>query len=170
MPNPFGVAGTAYGQIWQFWAKKAIKYCPWRPPRFKKSPSTFHSPNLAHRHQIESSWTVCDETQNLNETESFFPIPNIFDTESNTFFDTNFFPIAIIFSIQHFTKPKPILFSIPNFFKTDTDTFFWNQNFSNWNRYLFYTKNFGNRFWYHRNNWKSFETEKFRKQNVTLWY
>ena len=25
MPNPFGVAGTAYGQIWQFWAKIAIK-------------------------------------------------------------------------------------------------------------------------------------------------
>ena len=26
IPNPFGVAGTAYGQIWQFLAKKAINW------------------------------------------------------------------------------------------------------------------------------------------------
>ena len=44
---------------------------------------------------------MCDETQNLNETES------------ETFFRYQFFP-----------KPIPILFSIPNFFETDTDTFF----------------------------------------------
>ena len=70
--------------------------------------------------------TVCDETQNLNETESetffryqffaipnpiLFSIPNFSDTESDTFFDTKFFPI-----------PIPILFSIPKFFETDTDT------------------------------------------------
>ena len=117
MFNQFGVAGTAYGQIWPFLAKKghfwgvlgppnaifwgqkgskltppdvkynvqpcstnvqpiwgrwdclwpnmailgqkshkiAIKYGLWRPPRFKKGPSTFHYPNLAHRHIIEHS-------------------------------------------------------------------------------------------------------------------
>ena len=41
---------------------------------------------------------VCDDTQNLNETES------------ETFSDTKFFPI-----------PNPILFSIPNFFDTESD-------------------------------------------------
>ena len=35
--------------------KIAIKYGLWRPPRFKKGPSTFHYPNLAHRHLIEHS-------------------------------------------------------------------------------------------------------------------
>ena len=36
MFNPFGVAGNAYGQIWQFWARKAIKYGQWRPPKVQK--------------------------------------------------------------------------------------------------------------------------------------
>ena len=114
---------------------------------------------------------VCDETQNLSETESetffryqffsipnpiLFSIPNFFryryryffryqffsDTNTDTFFNTKIFPI-----------PIPILFSIPNFFETDTDTFF-------------DTKIFRNR--YHQKNWKSFETEKFRNQHVTL--
>ena len=77
--------------------------------------------------QTKHCWwfrAVCDETQNLNETES------------ETFFRYQFF--SILFSIpiffryryryffryQNFTKPIPILFSIPNFFETDTDTFF----------------------------------------------
>ena len=35
--------------------KMAIKHGLWRPPRSKKGPSTFHYPNLAHRHLIEHS-------------------------------------------------------------------------------------------------------------------
>ena len=101
-----------------------------------------------------------------NRIRNFFPIPNIFDTESDTFFDTNFFPIPIpilffdtkilrnryqyFFRYQIFSKPIPILFSKPKNFETETDTFF-------------DTKIFWNRYRYHRNNWKSFETEKFRK-------
>ena len=42
---------------------------------------------------------VCDDTQNLNETES------------ETFFRYQIFPI-----------PNPILFSIPNFFDTESET------------------------------------------------
>ena len=38
-------------------------------------------------------------------------ILNFFDTESDTFFDTNFFPI-----------PNPILFPIPKFFDTESET------------------------------------------------
>ena len=45
--------------------------------------------------------SVCDNTTNLNETESdfFLQIPNISDNESNTFLDTKYFPI-----------PNPIIF------------------------------------------------------------
>merc|ERR1712192_139140 len=57
-----------------------------------------------------SGKAVCDDTQNLNKTESktffryqifpipnpiLFPIPNIFNTESDTFFDTKFFRYRI---------------------------------------------------------------------------
>ena len=66
--------------------------------------------------------TVCDETQNLNETESktffryqIFSIPNPI-----LFCDTNFFPI-----------PIPILFSIPKKIETDTNTFIDTKNFRN---------------------------------------
>ena len=96
---------------------------------------------------------VCDETQNLNETESetffryqIFSIPNPI-----------LFPIPIFFRYRYrnFSKPIPILFSIPIFFETNTDTFF-------------ETKNFRHRYRYHPNNWNSFKTEKFRNRNVTL--
>ena len=73
-----------------------------------------------------------------------FLIPKFFETDTDTFF-----------RYQFFSKPIPILFSIPKIFETNTDTFF-------------DTKNFRNQYRYHQNNWKSFETEKFRNQNVTL--
>ena len=65
-------------------------------------------------HQYFTSWSVCDDTKNLNETESetFFPYQKFSDTESNTFFDTKCFPI-----------PNSILFLILNFFNTESDTF-----------------------------------------------
>jgi len=77
----------------------------------------------------------------------------------DTFFDTKILRnrYQYFFRYQNFSKPIPILFSIPIFFETDTDTFF-------------ETKNFRNRYRYHPNNWNSFETDKFRNQNVTLWY
>ena len=65
-----------------------------------------------------------------NRIRNFFPIPNIFDTESDTFFDTNFFPI-----------PIPILFSIPKFYETDTDTFFDTKIIRNRYRYFFRYQN-----------------------------
>ena len=56
---------------------------------------------LAINFRSTGSEAVCDNTQNLNETES------------ETFFRYQIFPI-----------PNPILFSIPNFFDTESDTFF----------------------------------------------
>ena len=50
---------------------------------------------------------VCDETQNLN------------DTDSETFF-----------RYQIFSRPIPRLFSVPKIFETDSETFFWYQIFS----------------------------------------
>ena len=116
--------------------------------------------------------TVCDETQNLNETESetffryqifsipnpiLFSIPIFFDTDTDTFFDTKILRnrYQYFFRYQNFSKPIPILFSIPNFFETDTDTFL-------------DTNKFRNRYRYYRNNRKSFEIEKFKNRNVTL--
>ena len=49
--------------------------------------------------EVVSSMAVCDETKNLNETES------------ETFFRYQFFPIL-----------NPILFSISNFFATESET------------------------------------------------
>ena len=66
--------------------------------------------------------TVCDDTQNLNETESetffryqilpipnpiLFPIPNIFNTESDTFFDTKFFRYRIRNHLKNGKVSKP---------------------------------------------------------------
>ena len=85
-------------------------------------------------------------------------MPKNSETDTNTFSDNKFFRnwYRYFFRYQIFSKPIPILCPIPNFFETDTDTF------SN-------TKNFQNRYQYHQKKWKSFETEKFRNQNVTLW-
>ena len=66
-----------------------------------------------------------------NRIRNFFPIPIFFDTESDTFFDTKFFPI-----------PIPILFSIPNFFETDTDTFFDTKKNRNRYQYFYRYQNF----------------------------
>ena len=73
--------------------------------------------------------TVCDDTQNLNETESktffryqifpipnpiIFPIPNFYDTESDTFFDTKFFQ----YRIRNHQKNRKV--SKPRSFETKT--------------------------------------------------
>ena len=95
--------------------------------------------------------TVCDGTQNFKRY--FFPIPNISDTDTGTFFGTKFFryrfryPLEIFwipkcwqqksaaepnfsdtgsetcFRYQIFPIPVPRLFLVPNFSDTDTDTF-----------------------------------------------
>ena len=69
-----------------------------------------------------SLYTVCDDTQNLNETESetffryqilpipnpiLFPIPNIFNTESDTFFDTKIFRYRIRNHLKNGKVSKP---------------------------------------------------------------
>ena len=69
---------------------------------------------------------VCDETQNLNDTDSetffryqiflrpvpiLFSVPKFSETGSGTFFGTNFF-----------SRPVPGLFSVPNFSDTDSYT------------------------------------------------
>ena len=66
-----------------------------------------------------------------------FSIPNFFETDTNTFFDTKFFwnRYRYFFRYQKFSKPIPILFSIPNFSETDTDTFFDTKIFRNRYRY-----------------------------------
>merc|ERR1712020_789144 len=78
--------------------------------------------------------SVCDETQNLNDTDSetFFryqnfprPVPRLFsvpkksETGSGTFFGTKFF-----------SRPVPILFSVPKKIETDSGTFFGTKFFS----------------------------------------
>ena len=66
-----------------------------------------------------------------NRIWNFFPKPFFFDTESDTFFDTNFFPI-----------PNPILFLIPKFFETNTNTFSDTKFFRNRYRYFYRHQNF----------------------------
>ena len=84
---------------------------------------------------------MCDETQNLNETESetffryqIFSIPNPILFPIPIFF---WYRYRYFFRYQNFTKPIPILFSIPKFFETDTDTFFDTNFFRNRYRYFF---------------------------------
>ena len=95
--------------------------------------------------------SVCDNAQNLNETES------------ETFSDTKFFRYRIryFFWYQIFTIPNPILFSIPNFFDTESDTFLETKFFQYRILYSFW-------FWYRIRNYpkngkvskpRSFETE-----------
>ena len=105
-----------------------------------------------------------------NRIRNFFPIPNFFDTESDTFFDTKFFPI-----------PIPILFSIPEFFETESDTFFDTKIFRNRYRYFFYTTKFlkpipilfyNNFFWnwyrYHQRNMKKLNKSETFLDNIFL--
>ena len=60
--------------------------------------------------------TVCDGTQNVKRYRYryFFPVPNIFDTDTGTFFGTKFFR----YRFRDF-------FPIPNFTDTGSETFFW---------------------------------------------
>ena len=84
-----------------------------------------------------------------------FPIPNIFDTESDTFFDTNFFWYwyRYFFRYKILRNRYQYFFSKPKFFETDTflipkiletntkffetDTFFDTKNVRNRYRYFF---------------------------------
>ena len=70
------------------------------------------------KHLFVGSWSyssVCDGTQNVGRYRYryFFPVPNIFDTDTGTFFGTEFFR----YRFQNF-------FSIPNFTDTGSETFF----------------------------------------------
>ena len=62
-----------------------------------------------------SSEPVCDGTQNVKRYRYryFFPVPNIFDTDTGTFFGTKFFR----YRFRDF-------FPIPNFTDTGSETFF----------------------------------------------
>ena len=99
---------------------------------------------ILHNRLKEEIWflryflgAVCDETQNLNETES------------ETFFRYQFFSI-----------PNPILFSIPIFFRNRYRYFYRYQKFSKPIPILFPRPIFfRNRYRYHQKTWKSFETE-----------
>ena len=91
-------------------------------PRFTV---TFSTVNLLKR-LCSAFIPVCDETQNLNDTDSetFFSEPNFFETDSETFFGTknfrdrfrDFFSVLIFFEtgsktffgIKFFTRPVPI--------------------------------------------------------------
>ena len=57
--------------------------------------------------------TVCDGTQNIKQYRYryFFPVPNIFDTDTGTFFGTKFFR----YRFRDF-------FPVPNFSDTGSDT------------------------------------------------
>ena len=84
---------------------------------------------------------VCDDTQNLNETESetffryqIFSIPNPILFPIPIFFRYRY---RYFFRYQNFSKPIPILFSIPEFFETESDTCFDTKNFRNRYRYFF---------------------------------
>ena len=140
--------------------------------------------------------SVCDDTQNLNETESktffryqLFPIPNpilfskpnIFDTESDTFFETKCFWYRIWYHLKQrkvlklrsfetetppkipksWTKPNPKLFPIPNFYGTESNTFFGTESdtFSIPNLILFWYQIFPMPNRNHRKKWTSFETK-----------
>ena len=78
---------------------------------------------------------VCDETQNLNDTDSkipnfprpvpgLFPIPNSFETNSNTFF-----LVVEIFEIGS------RIFSVPKLFETGSGTFVGTKFLQYWFRY-----------------------------------
>ena len=96
---------------------------------------------------------VCDETQNLNDTDSetffryqifsrpiprLFSVPKFFETDSETFFGTHFFRYRFqdFFWYQNLSWPIPRLFSVLIVFETGSETFFG-------------TKFFRDRFWYH---------------------
>ena len=98
------------------------------------------------KHVLDVKASVCDETQNLNETESetffryqIFLIPNPILFPIPIFFRYRY---RYFFRYQNFTKPIPILFSIPKFFETDTDTFFDTNFFRNRYRYFFWNQKF----------------------------
>ena len=65
--------------------------------------------------------TVCDGTQNVKRYRYryFFPVPNIFDTDTGTFFGTKFFRYRFrdFFPIPNFTDTGSETFSGTKFFR-----------------------------------------------------
>ena len=99
--------------------------------------------NIQGAQSAKGSVPVCDETQNLNETESetffryqFFSIPNpilfsipiFFRNRYRYFYRYQKISIPILFWYQNFLKPililfpRPIFFRNQFFFETDTNT------------------------------------------------
>ena len=80
--------------------------------------------NFINRIGCREGGAVCDETQNLN------------DTDSKTFFRYQIFsrPIPRLFRYQNFSRPIPRLFSVPKFFETGSATFFGTKIFRDWFR------------------------------------
>ena len=74
---------------------------------------------------IDSSESVCDETQNLNDTDSetFFGTKVFRDRFRDFFRYQNFRDrFQDFFRYSFFSRPVPRLFSVPNFFETGSDT------------------------------------------------
>ena len=140
---------------------------------------------------------VCDDTQNLNETESetffryqIFPIPNpilfytnfflyriryffdtkLFDAESETTTKMEKFRNRDISKPKHDPKyPKYERNQIQNFVDTESDTFSDTNFLGYWNRYFIRYQICSIPNPKPLKKWKSFETEKFRNRKVTLW-
>ena len=71
-------------------------------------PQTLNFPNASKIYAA-----VCDGTQNVKRYRYFFPVLNIFDTDTGTFFSTKNFPITV-----------PRLFSGTKFFQYRIRDFF----------------------------------------------
>ena len=81
--------------------------------RWENMTITIPSPQkIDHRSSLLSEY---DGTQNFKRYRYryFFPVPNIYDTDTGTFFRYQIFPI-----------PVPGLFPVPNFSDTGSETFF----------------------------------------------
>ena len=91
-----------YQHNWNNFMSTQIVHCT------KKSPRSLDPPFQS----------VCDGTKNVKRYRYryFFPVPNVFDTNTGTFVGTKFF----WYQFQDF-------FPIPNFTDTGSETFFWYQ-------------------------------------------
>ena len=93
-----------YQHNWNNFMSTQIVHCT------KKSPRSLDPPFQS----------VCDGTKNVKRYRYryFFPVPNVFDTNTGIFFCTKNFPIPIprFFPINFFTNTSSKIFSSTNFF------------------------------------------------------
>ena len=91
-------------------SRLTISRHPWLKVDGRWCPNLQQRANPFEKQELGNLWIqapVCDETQNLN------------DTDSETFF-----------RYQIFSRPIPRLFSVPKFFETGSETFFGTKFFS----------------------------------------